>query len=169
MEFDQDLVPDLGLCLHCKATFPYRSNRKFCSGNCRKSHSRGLRNRTSSATKRREEEEKFDRAQRLGDMLFDMHSRDRLGFVCQLVEEARQGNMLLREVLTCPKLLKKKARPEYRPRWDPRLPTITQAADAFCRRFWNAPVFDVVLNRVPEPPTGEVTDGSACPGFRSAG
>lgn len=100
----------------------------------------------------------FDRAARLAEALYTVPPEKRLGFMQQLIGEARAGNTKLREVLTNQKLLRPNPIEEkhlfYRS--ESTFCTIAQAAQYYCKRYWKANVADVAYNRVEEPETGEV-------------
>ena len=150
-----------GVCLHCGHTFKYRSNKKFCSDNCRKRNNEGTNNSFLRKTKRRDNAMLFDRAMRLAEGLYTLPPIQRLGFVKDLIDVARQGeDAQLRDILSNYRLLRANPKTEthffYRGSRDYR--TIAQVASNYCKRYWLAEVKDVVYNRVPEPPTGEVVE-----------
>ncbi|WP_416915638.1 MAG: hypothetical protein ACMUJJ_01020 [Roseicyclus sp.] len=118
-------------------------------------------NASNSVTIRRDQAELFDLAMRLAEGLYSLPPVDRLGYLKDVVDVARSGESAkVRKILTFPDLLYPD-RNEERLFWR-RSPsvycTISQAADRYCRKFWNAGVVDVVRGLVPEPPTGEVLD-----------
>ena len=151
-------------CCVCGTTIQsQRTRKKYCSANCRQKANRNQQNSASSTTKARTNAEFFDRAKRLAEVLYTLPPEKRLGFMQQLIGEARAGNTKLREVLTNQKLLRPNPIEEkhlfYRS--DPAYCTIAHAAQYYCKRFWKANVADVAYNRVEEPETGEVIPNSA--------
>ena len=163
--------PSHTLCPSCGILFPYRSNKTFCSPNCRKAHSKREARREkpanalSSRYKARHQYEKYDLAMRMAERLYTMPPGERLGYLETVIQLARGGHSpLVRDILTTPQLLK--PNPDHRYLFWRKAPqsycTITQAANRYCLWSpWAAPVFHVVTGKVPEPPTGEVfPDGS---------
>lgn len=156
---------DEATCANCGKIFARsRPNQIHCSPNCRKAHSQKARrtenpvNSRSSPTKRRRDQEFFERSLRLAEMLYGLPVSERLGFMQELIEEARSGNTALREILTNQYLLK--ANRDNRRLFHRKCPaayfTIAQAADRYCRKFWAANIREVVYGLAPEPPTGEI-------------
>lgn len=158
---------ELAGCHHCKSSFrKRRKDQKYCSDRCRKDHhQKKVRsevpcNSKNSHRKRRSNLELFDSAKRLAEILYNLPPFERLGFMKELVDQAREGSSKLRGILTNAVLLK----PDYHNRrlfyrGQPRVYlTIAQAAEAYCRYFWSASVADVVYGRVSEPPTGETPE-----------
>lgn len=94
----------------------------------------------------------------MGETYYRLPPQERLGHMQQLIQEARDGNTQLRELLSNWKL--RHLHPENDSWMFPfgrrSYGTIAQEAQSYCRRFWGANVDDVVYDRVPEPPTGEV-------------
>ena len=151
-------------CCVCGTTIrSQRTTKKYCSANCRQKANRNQQNSASSTTKARTNAEFFDRAKRLAEVLYTLPPEKRLGFMQQLIGEARAGNTKLREVLTNQKLLRPNPIEEKHlfHRSDPAYCTIAQAAQYYCKRFWKANVADVAYNRVEEPETGEVIPNRA--------
>lgn len=157
--------PNNMTCTHCGKSFSQsRRDQIHCSAKCRKAHSQRARrkdnpvNAATSATKRRHDQVFFDKALRLAEMLYSLPVPERLGFMKSLIDEARSGNTLLREILSNHYLLKagRHNRRHFHRRCPAAYFTISQAADRYCRRYWGASVRDVVYGRAPEPPTGEV-------------
>lgn len=151
-------------CLNCGDPFiPKRKDMKFCKPTCRKAYSRGIQNSAHSPSKARNNAVFFDTARLMGERLYTLHPSERLGHMQQLVEEARQGNTQLRELLSNWKLRHPNPVDEtwMFPRGSRSYSTIAQAAQAYCWHFWGANVDDVVYCRVPEPPTGEIKHGKA--------
>lgn len=161
----KNMTKETTSCRKCGTSFPYRSNKHFCSPRCRKSHSQQARrqktpaNATNDKGVRREQHETFELADRLAHNLYRLPPSERLGYVNGLVEAARSGkHPKLRKILTNPQFI----RPDPR---DKKLfykrssayCHIAQAADLYCRHSpWRASVDAVVTGKVPEPPTGEV-------------
>lgn len=158
--------PTHSLCPSCGSLFPYRSNKTFCSPNCRKAHSKreARRSRPANAAHRRDKArqqyQKYDLAMRMAERLYTMPPGERLGYLEAIIRLARSGHApLVRDILSTPQLLR--ANPEDRFLFWRRAPkaylTITQAANRYCLWSpWAAPVHRVVRGLVPEPPTGEV-------------
>ncbi|WP_224503711.1 hypothetical protein [Celeribacter litoreus] len=97
----------------------------------------------------------------MAERLYTMPPGQRLGYLNDIVDLARSGvSPRTRKVLTMPALLKPDAtRRSLFWRNSPKTHlTISQAANRFCWRVWNASVKDVVRGIAPEPPTGEVCD-----------
>ena len=157
-------APEALFCCVCGTTIQsQRTTKKYCSANCRQKANRNQQNSASSITKARTNAEFFDRAKRLAEVLYTLPPEKRLGFMQQLIGEARAGNTKLREVLTNQKLLWPNPIEEKHlfHRSDPAYCTIAQAAQYYCKRFWKANVADVAYNRVKEPQTGEVISDRA--------
>lgn len=151
-------------CCVCGTTIQsQRTTKKYCSANCRQKANRNQQYSASSTTKARTNAEFFDRAKRLAEVLYTLPPEKRLGFMQQLIGEARAGNTKLREFLTNQKLLRPNPIEEKHLFHcsDPAYCTIAQAAQYYCKRFWKANVADVAYNRVEEPETGEVIPNRA--------
>ena len=148
-----------GVCDHCRNTFPYRANKRFCSSNCRKRNNEGTRNSFYSSTKRRENTELFERSMRLAEILYSAPPYERLGIMRDLIAEARSGkDRQLMDILTNQRLLRPNPQND---RWlfykrSRSYGTIAQAANNYCKRFWKADARKVIYDKIPEPPTGEV-------------
>lgn len=152
-------------CPQCGTSFRFRKNKQFCSPTCRKLNAqRKLRakipaNASQSPSIRRDQAELFDLAIRMAERLYTLPSSQRLGYIRDVVNLARSGQSPeVRKVLTMPAFLSpNKERKSLFWRRSPHVYlTISQAADRYCQKFWNAGVADVVKGVVPEPPTGEV-------------
>jgi len=155
----QDINAGAGftVCPGCGEPFPYRSNKRTCSARCRTKVNRTTQNGTESPSKRRQLIHRNDTAMVLAERLYSLPPCERLGYMQELIQRAREGDTWLREVLSNHRLIKPnpiydrklfyRRNPEYR--------TISQAAQNYCKRFWKANVWEVVHNKVPEPPTGE--------------
>lgn len=119
---------------------------------------RTTQNGTESVTKRRHLIHRNDTAMVLAERLYSLPPGERLGYMQDLIQQAREGDTWLREVLSNHRLIKPN------PIYDRKLfyrrnleyCTISQAAQNYCKRYWKANVWEVVHNKVPEPPTGEV-------------
>ena len=100
----------------------------------------------------------FDKARRIGDMLYDLPPFERLGFMKDMIDEARAGNTQLRELLSNYKLRHPNPVDEawMFPRGNRGYCTLAQAADRYCWRFWGTHVTDVVYCRCEEPDDGEL-------------
>lgn len=156
-----DVVDGGGLatCPQCGTEFkPRRKNMRFCKPNCRKAFSKPTQNAAESPTTARKNAQFFETARRMGDALYSLPIDQRLGHMQALIAEARAGNTQLREILSNYRL--RRPHPEDErylfPRSSRAYLTIAQAAQHYCQRFWKANVDDVVYDRAPEPPTGEV-------------
>lgn len=159
-------LPTHTLCPSCGNLFPYRSNKTFCSANCRKAHSKRAERRSKPVnaanyrSKAEHQYRKFDLAMRMAERLYTMPPGQRLGYIEAIIQLARGGHApLVRDILTTPQLLRPD--PSDRFMFWRRAPkaylTISQAANRYCLRSpWAASVDRVVTGKVPEPPTGEV-------------
>jgi len=146
------------VCPGCGQEFPYRSNKKVCSVRCRNKVNRTTQNGTKSVTKRRQLIHRNDTAMVLAERLYSLPPSERLGYMQELVQRAREGDTWLREVLSNHRLIKPNPIHDRHlfHRYSTEYCTISQAAQNYCKRFWKANVWEVVHNKVPEPPTGEV-------------
>lgn len=145
------------ICEHCGAAYEARrSTKRFCSDTCRVYANRPLQNAYNSPTKRRKDAEFFDAALRIGEALYALPLDQQLGYMQNLITQARNGDSKLRQILTNHKLLKPNPVRELWlfPYGTPMYCTIAQAAKRYCWKFWEADVSDVVYCRVAEPPTG---------------
>lgn len=148
----------LSICPQCSKHFKFRKSKTYCSANCRQYACRPKQNSKCSPTTRQENRMFFDFGLRLAEQLYSLPPEERLGYTKSLIDEARAGNTSLRELLSNYKLLHPDPQNE---RWMfhrgcRSYCTIAQAAQNYCKRYWNANVGDVVYGRCPEPPTGEV-------------
>ena len=146
-------------CPKCNKPVTGRPNKIYCSSNCRKRNNEFTRNSFCSVTKRRENAELLDRAKRLAEEFYTRPPAERLGFMKDLIDYARSGNdAVLRDILSNYKLLHPHPIEDRYlfHRGSRSYSTIAQVASRYCRRFWKADVREVVYNRVPEPPTGEI-------------
>jgi len=156
---EQRLNNKLRLCKYCETEFmPRRRDMVFCSTNCRVYSSRPKQNSQNSRDKARKNYELFDTAMRMGERLYSLPPFERLGYLKELIDDARSGNTQLREILSNYKLLHPDPENEswMLPRRSREYSTIAQAAHLYCWKFWGADVGDVVYNRVPEPEDGVI-------------
>ena len=126
--------------------------------NCRKRYSEPKQNAANSPRKRRANMELFARARRLGEELYKVRPQDRLGFIQELIEEARNGDdSQLRDILSNYKLQHPHPFNDTHmfPKGSRSYCTIAQATRNYCKKFWKADVADVVYGRDSEPDTGE--------------
>lgn len=145
-------------CPNCGVEVMGRRNKLFCSANCRKRHSEPKQNAVNSPRKRRTNMEFFVRARRLGEELYKVRPQDRLGFIKDLIDEARNGDVSqLKDILSNYKLLHPHPFNDRHmfPKGSRSYCTIAQATRNYCKKFWRADVSDVVYGRVSEPDTGE--------------
>ena len=148
----------LGTCLHCKANFLYRSNKKYCDATCRQYRNRVQQNSESSPVTAREIEEILHSARALADFLYEHSPFERLGVMKDLIDEARAGNARLRRVLSNQYIRNLPKEHDWvRAYGSEENLTISEAANRYCWRFWKSNVTDVVYNRCEEPETGETT------------
>lgn len=145
------------VCPGCGQQFPYRSNKKVCSVRCRNKVNRTTQNGTESPSKRRQLIHRNDTAMVLAERLYSLPPGERLGYMQELVQRAREGDTWLREVLSNHRLIKPNPIHDRHlfHRYSTEYCTISQAAQNYCKRFWKANVWEVVHNKVPEPPSGE--------------
>ena len=95
---------------------------------------------------------------RLTEMLYLTPPLERLGFMKDLIDIARQERCTIAGYFEQPNTdqveLVRQAKYLHRNSSD--YCTISQAASNYCKRFWKANVGNVVYGRTPEPPTGLV-------------
>ncbi len=167
MPFDATGTEQLSVCPACNETFNRkRSNQKFCSPKCRKNNyqlrdrKENPKNAQNSPDVKRTNMQQRERASYLAELFYSKPPSERLGFVKELVDAARNGDASLKSILTDPRLLR--ASPDEKRMFHRKAPqsyrTISQAANAYCKQFWGASVGPVVRGEVPEPPTGEVME-----------
>lgn len=156
-------------CENCGQSFTRkRKDKRFCSEHCRKDKFQkkdrkiNPRNSKQSNTKRRENEEIFDKSKRLSEQLYSLPPSERLGYLKDLIDLARRGETKLRSLLTNKYLLSAGVDEAWLfPRRCPRsYRTISQAANSYCIRFWNASIHKVVRKQIEEPETGEILEES---------
>ena len=152
--FDVIESDEVRQCPNCNAKVSGRANEIYCSSNCKKRATETKRNSLFSPSKRRENQEFFDRALRLAEELYKTLPANRLGFMKDLIDYARTGeDFVLRNILCNPMLLKPKAYGQpylFYGKSRSNL-TISQAASNYFKRFWRANIKDVVFCNVPEP------------------
>lgn len=100
----------------------------------------------------------FDKARRMAEDLYGLPISERLGYVRQIVRDARLGDNKLRQILTNQYLLRAKS--DSRRLFHRNCPqsyyTIAQVADRYCQVFWKRDVRSVTFGLAAEPETGEV-------------
>ncbi|MDB4112057.1 hypothetical protein N9571_05845 [Yoonia sp.] len=141
-----DVVDPIGMsadtaiiCPTCKLRFePKRSNHKYCTTSCQKNASRGSR-KTENKSRN---ELHYGRALDLAELIYASPPNKRLGIMKMILEAARGEDAALRNILRDPKLLG--AAPTDKHLFYRRCPssyrTISQAADAYCRKFFGLSV-----------------------------
>jgi hypothetical protein len=127
------------LCPVCISSFePKRSNQKYCTMSCQKNASRGSR----AAEAKSRNEKHYGRALDLAELIYTAPINQRLGIMKTILESGRGEDAFLRNILTDPKLLG--AAPGDKHLFHRRCPssyrTISQAADAYCRKFFGLSV-----------------------------
>lgn len=148
----------LPLCEACCSPFErQRATKRFCSKVCQNNSQRGSRKVEDSLDEAQRSSRHYSRAKWLAHDLYTSPPHMRLGFMAKIIEAARGRDAQLRSILTDPVLLS--AGKEDRGLFHRKAPltykTISQAADAYCRRFWMHGVKDVIYKECPEPDTGE--------------
>lgn len=141
-----------------------RRNNLYCSENCRKlkyqkkNRQANPVNSSYSQAKRRTNMYFFERSLRLAELIYTSPINVRLGLMQEMVQSARLGEEKLIQILTNQMLLfnPDKLKWLHWRRCPESYPTITQAANLYCLKFWSATVSDVVRGKVAEPPTGEI-------------
>jgi hypothetical protein len=117
------------------------------------------KNANSSHTVRKENQRQRKRARELAATLFGIPPCERLGFMKTLIDAARSHDADLKSIFTDQTLLR--ASPNEPRLFHRRCPwtyrTISQAGNAYCRKFWNASVTEVDRGNVSEPETGDVS------------
>lgn len=150
--------PARPLCEACGAPFErQRSTKRFCSGRCQNNSQRGSRRIADSPEEAQRSSRHYSRAKWLAHDLYSKAPRNRLSFMAEIIEAARDHDAQLRSILSDPVLLS--AGREDRGLFHRRAPltykTIAQAADAYCRKFWGHGVKAVIYRKCPDPDTGE--------------
>jgi hypothetical protein len=143
-------------CKHCKVSIAGRSNKIFCSANCRKRSSEGNKNSFVSYEKKNHNMRLFDSATRIAEMYFQMSPFERLGLMREYIILARQGNGKMREVLSNEFLMdcKNDYGNPFRGKRGKSYGSLAQACETYCQYFWNASARDVVYKIVAEPEDG---------------
>lgn len=154
-----------------------RKGQRFCSRRCQKSSShnaaRGSRKSCDAPTRRGDLQRKYELLHELNQRYYTMPPDQRLGFVSELLDQARAGNIRLREIFTTPDFiafhplrrrgtrhgdvaddLARRRRLSFRRCRS--YPPVTVIADRLCRRLCGGRVYDWVSGRLPDPETGEV-------------
>jgi len=154
------------VCPVCNKNFiKKRRDQESCSTRCRKQKyqkrdriNNPKNSQSSYAVKMRNMRQRI-RARELAATLFGIPPCERLGFLKTLVDAARSHDADLKSIFTDQTLLRASPNEPWlfhrRCPWS--YPTISQAGNAYCRKFWNASVTEVVKGNVPEPDTGEVS------------
>jgi hypothetical protein len=129
------------ICPTCKSSFePKRSNQIYCAKSCQNNASRGTRQIEANARNRLH----YRRALDLAELVYTAPIDQRLGIMKTILEAARDHDAVLRNILRYPGFLK--ASPEDRYLFHRRAPgsyrTISQAANAYCRKFFGLSVAD---------------------------
>lgn len=153
-------------CPRCGDAFVrHRPNKTYCTPKCAKAAtrnaSRGPRTVAESVDLRARARAHNARARELAEWLYTAPVGQRLGIMADLIAAALEGDAMLRNIFTDPRLLFaspitdrrlffRRAPGSYR--------TIAQAADAYCRKFWGQGVREVISGGCPHPPTGEGND-----------
>lgn len=160
-------TPSFTTCPKCGEDFPYRSNKKFCSAQCRKASSQQKcrkkqpANAANSRSIRRDQHEIFELAARMAETMYSMPPFERLGYLEWIIQLAKSGQCSqVRKILTMPAMIYPSPEEKYLfYRGCRSFCTISQAADRYCRISpWNAGVAQVVRGEVPNPPTGEINE-----------
>jgi hypothetical protein len=128
-------------CPACTVSFvPKRSNQKYCSKSCQKNASRDSREVENKTRNRLH----YHRALDLAELIYTAPVNQRLGIMKTVLEAARDHDKVLRNILTDPVFLY--ASPDDKSLFHRRAPgsykTISQAADAYCRKFFGLSVGD---------------------------
>lgn len=147
------------ICPACKVQFAARrTNQKYCSDNCRKAYyqakdrAKNPKNSQNSKWVKRANTEFFDRAMRYSEELYSIPPDQRLNFINSLVEQARAGNVKLRQMLSHKILLNASPEEEnYFWRQCHAYPNIAQVANNYCRKSWGANVRQVVYCKIDGP------------------
>ena len=143
----------LRFCKHCSNPINGRPNKKFCSPNCRKRFSEGLRNSCESREKKKRNCVLFDSASRLAEIYFRRPPHERFELMENYISMARDGNSKMREMLSNEYLMN----PEneygnpYKGKRGKSYGSLAAECDGYCRYYWNASAADVVYNKADEP------------------
>lgn len=165
MPFDAIGTENDAVCPTCSQSFTKRRrDQKYCAPKCRKQNyqqrdrAKNPRNAKNSKETASTNRRHYERALYLAEMLYGLPTSERLGFMKELIDAARSGDAKMKSIFTDPKLLNASHdEPWLFYRSLPTLfLTISQAANEYCKCYWNSSVGPVVRGEVPEPPTGEV-------------
>lgn len=129
------------ICPTCNNSFePKRRNQKYCARSCQKNASRGSREVEAEVRNKLH----YRRALDLAELVYTAPIDQRLGIMKTILETARDHDAVLRNILRYPAFLG--ASPDERKLFHRRAPgsyrTISQAADAYCRKFYGLSVTD---------------------------
>lgn len=170
---ETDVTPSAGVCPNCGDTFPYRSNKLFCSRPCKvKHHKRMVRGgmdkdriSTQTHTEARRSLELYDLNRVLSAKLYGLHPGERLGYIEEILQIARkQSGGLLRALLSNKRFIY--PNPEEKRKFHRGSPQTYCTFPQACNRYlvtspWNCYLNQFMRGIVPEPATGEVfMDGS---------
>jgi len=151
-------MQSLRICRHCSVPISGRSDKKFCSPNCRKRFSEGTQNSFESREKKKRNYVLFDSAARLAKIYVQYSPFERLGLIQSYILMAREGNTKMREILSNHYLMK----PDndygnpYKGSRGRSFGSLAAACERYCRYYWNASAADVVYNRADEPDDGVI-------------
>lgn len=141
-----DFVDPIGMsddipinCPNCTISFdPKRRSQKYCSTACQKNASRGSRAIENTYRNKMH----YIRARDLAELLYTAPVDQRLGVMKGILEAAREHDAALRNILTDPVFLGASRDDKYL--FHRRAPgsyqTISQAANAYCRKFFGLSV-----------------------------
>lgn len=129
------------ICPTCNCSFePKRSNQIYCAEPCQKNASRGSREVEAKVRNKLH----YRRALDLAEAVYTAPIDQRLGIMKNILEAARDHDAVLRNILRYPPFLA--ASPDDKNLFHRRAPgsyrTISQAADAYCRKFFGLSVAD---------------------------
>lgn len=129
-------------CLRCDCLFvPGRRDKAFCGRSCQQNHSRGSRAGKESADQRRTNELDWDALQRLNLTFYGSPRGKRMELIRSWLDQARQGDTVLRRVLGKPRFrLELAAHHKERPAF----PSVPRIADIYCRRYLGTRVWSEV-------------------------
>lgn len=153
-------------CPYCEVRFTKRRrDQKFCKAGCRslfgqrKTRAQNAVNSHNSASKRRANLELFERMIFYTELYHKTDTCEQLGFLSELVNAARAGDTKLRAVLINPYFVEAKNNDARKRLRSYRMAhSIGKIVDLYCRHFWNASSYDVILGVVPEPDTGVISE-----------
>lgn len=133
------------ICPTCNNSFePKRSNQTYCAKSCQKNASRGNRDVEANARNKLH----YRRALDLAELIYTAPIDQRLDIMKTILDAARDHDAVLRNILRYPDFLG--ASPEDRYLFHRRAPgsyrTISQAANAYCRKFFGLSVGNYLRN-----------------------